>query len=226
MSSQLGWRVTGPSSTLQRQPLVTWVHQPPSTGGVPKPMADDSALVTVQVMPAVLGTLNEGVYISEAWLEVEWNAAGGGQMAGEVDLFPGAIFSLAATSVHVYYRSAMSVESPGVTFEINSTLGRLPRPSGTEGPTRTRYYGTINNFATSSNQTIPKWAKTIKIVTATGGAGFTANVIQSFNGVVVQIDSVSPINPFVSVNALASNVAIENTSFAARNIMAVYRLAL
>ena len=205
--------------------LIDWAHQPFGRGPNARPVAEDSALVTVQAVPRFPnGPIAQGPSLVDAYLRVVWSAAQHGNMICEMDLQRGVSFSVAATRINAEvvfeYNAPNNIEAV-----VEATVGRGTRPSFLDHPTRTRRAGLLAQNVSSAPLVIPYFARSFSLASSTA-APISAAVIQTSSGNAVQIDSVGSTQSLVTVNPGADSVIITNLSAVAQNLSAVFRIAL
>jgi hypothetical protein len=239
MSAFIGFNVANIRPTGQEVGVVDWKYQPYNRGSNPKPDPEDSALLTLQVLPTYDDYDGGAVAVgySELFARMAWSAGASGYLTCEFDLIHGVSATVTATSIKLAV--VYAVPLPGFppplappdfkSVTINASLGRGSR-SSSEVLTRTRYLGPLGAGVTSVPVKIPNFARTLLLTSrAPAGAAFVALVVQrsgSPTGPIVQADTVTGTQPVqqVLVSAIASYVEV--TPVAAQDLSVVFRIIL
>ena len=228
MSAHLGFVLRGAAGNGIPNPVIDWTHQPLGRGYAAKPVAEDSAIVTVQIRPRFIGPAFGQGFADDVFANIVWNAAGEAQLEAEVDVWPGVAFSLAATSVKVAIGWTISGQNPigGPLLHADATIGRGSRP-GDGGLTRTRTVGAVAGGATSATQTIPPFARALSVVTRTSPPTYSVRIRQFSGATVVQVDDL--VGPAFGARALvhrsADSFDITNLLAGAANFLVPFHLS-
>jgi hypothetical protein len=210
--------------------VLDWTHQPWGRGANARPIAEDSAVVTIQIAAKFTESAQQpqDSHLTDAFVALGWSAAGGASQEAEVDLQMGTSISLIAT--HVRAMAVFRFSDPASTqaIEINATIGRGARPSYSEQPTRTKTAGELVQNAVSAAIAIPPYARSLAVVTPSLPPAFSVRVTQKSAGVIVQVDDVVGPNPtrLVTINGRADTVTITNLGAVAKIFLAVFRIGL
>lgn len=237
MSVFIGFGTRGIKPTGQEVGVVDWNYQPLGRGNNPKPDPEDSALLTLQVLPEYEDYTGNAIGIGywDLFAKLTWSAGANGYLTCEFDLVHGVSATIAATSVKLGVTYALPPNLGGAItpdfkpVTINGSLGRGSR-SSTDVLIRTKYLGPLAGAVTSAPIKIPNFARTLLLTSrAVGGGAFTAVVVQrsgSSGGPIVQVDTVTGTQPVQQVLISALATYVEVTPAAAQDLSVVFRIIL